>query len=66
MKLYAYRRSQARTLIDAIQDGSVRFIGHFDNQTLADLERVAAIKLTGQIVGEMCGDEDDIIFVEEE
>lgn len=65
MKLFAYRRSQNRSLIDAIQDGAVRYIGSFENKTQADIERIEEIKLVGKIVCEMCDDSDDIVFVEE-
>ena len=64
MKLYIFRKSQAKTIHFAIEDGSVRFIGEFENQTKGDIARIEEIKQAITITAECIDFAEDIQFVE--
>ena len=66
IRLYVYRTSQASTLIEANQDGAIRYINTFESTTVADLAEIDKVKLYCNLVAEMCDNTETLCFVEEE
>lgn len=64
MKLYIFRTSQSLTIHDAIESGSVRFIGEFEDQTESDIERIEQIKLAIRVTADCIASDDEIKFAE--
>lgn len=66
IRLYAYRTSQASSLIEANQDGAIRYIDTFESTCVADLAKIDQAKIWCNIIAEMIDDSETLCFVEEE
>lgn len=65
IRLYIYRTSQASTLIEAIQDGSIRYIDTFENTSVGDVAKLDAVKSYIEITSECLDACEEIVFIEE-
>jgi len=64
MKLYFYRESQARDLLEAANDGAIHYVGEFANATKGDEMVLAAVKTGIAIACEACDMDEVARFVE--
>ena len=64
MKLFIYRGSQARSIKEAIDDGSIRYIGTFANETVGDVNTIEAVKLACIVTADCIDMDETLYFVE--